>query len=252
MRAPQPSPDKTTLCSGDNPCHVRKLSLKEYLCKPIASQKVTICKRNTETLRHYDSLSYEVFKEHKKDVIIKKRKAKEHLKYIRDSLEKQQRSFNRQEFGSNGMLHSRTHSHQMAINYKPMSCARQLLDFSAKVVQMNPVMVKKHHSEALPLTKMVSEDHSRNFEDAEKTSTAISIQERQSTKDFQSRNYGSSPEPLYEPVVPQKQQFVRTPVVEQSQASTAREELAKEKSLLDELFDQNKKDMEEYGPEYSY
>jgi hypothetical protein len=158
--------------------------------------------------------------------VFNKRKIKENLKHARDALEKQQRSFHRQDFMYGAPHHSRAMSHQYPVNRLSQSYSKLSGDYNHKEGTMDSSHPRKHQSDLLPQIRM-HEDNPRSFEEVEMKSTAISCQERQSVRDGPLRNYGSSPEPMYDtPVIDEKEypsKLINAPVRNQ-----AREDLSKE------------------------
>lgn len=179
-----------------------------------------------------------------------KRKQKEWQKQLGESIEKkQQRWMYEQEMGVRRHHHMRTMSHQYPVNRFPKFYPKQLADSKSNEHSVERVALQKLHSDiAIPSRPI--EDHGPSFEDAELKSTGISCQERQSIKDIPIRNYGSSPEPHVENPVSEGR-ISSDSIYHHWKQNSGNGNFPHEKSLLDDLFEKDKKELEEYCPEYS-
>lgn len=165
------------------------------------------------------------------------------MRSVRESLEKQQKAFYAKSYMSQeaaqqlSMAHQYSH-HRMNYSYTP-----QAVDSIAKEPSFERYQLKKQASEAIAYQKS-QDEHARAFEDAELKSTVISCHEQQSVKGVSTRNYGNSPEPQFEMLRDEDKDSSER--ISQKLKHNSIKELSNNRSLLDELFEQQNKELGEY------
>lgn len=207
-----------------------RLSLKSFLAAPVPPRKAKTSIYGSVRAVHYDSNSYIFSLNRIRNNIANKRKQKEEMRRMREHQERQrylQKKHFMEEKGS-------FRDHFSSLNETPY----QSYTKPQEVVLENAV-TSKPKPEPVTEIKLPKEDNSRYFEEAELKSTAVSCQEKNSSKDMRSKNSYDIQYNDY------NVDHDISPGIHQSHQKPEKEEADNSKSLLDELFE--KSNQEDYN-----
>ena len=208
-------------------------TLKSFLESPCISKKERTRIWKTTTARVNDSTSYLNALKAKRRITENKRQMKAYLKQARENIERKQRYNQKNEFLD---YQQPIRSHYSHIDENPSLKYSK----SREVNSENKISLSKGISEGISLPKSYREDASKSFIEAEIKSTAVSCQERVVNKDMLNKTWPESHYNYYP-----NDSEMNAPI-HQASENMDEVELPNNKSLLDELYEQNNRQLDDF------